>query len=85
MTEVQRSLTLEAFSPHMLRILHLAQIEASINRNGRGELISPEHILIAMLQDGDPQSLGFELINNCGLTVADLRAFNAKPRIPLAT
>lgn len=60
------------FSPQVLRILQLAAIEASANRSERGDKICPEHLLVAMLQDGS--SIGYELISSMGLTVADIRA-----------
>lgn len=74
------SIDLSRFSEHSLRILKLALLEADANRNGRGDKINPEHLLIAMCQDGDINSLGFELINNCKLTIGDLRQGNVVPK-----
>ena len=72
------ALDVDSFSPQVLRILQLAAIEASANRNERGDRICPEHLLVAMLQDGT--GMGAELIMNCNLTVTDLRAGNVTPR-----
>jgi ATP-dependent Clp protease ATP-binding subunit ClpA len=70
-TETSEPLKDTDFSPQVWRILRLAAVEASANRNERGDKICPEHILVAMLQDGT--GAGFELISRCGLTVSDLR------------
>lgn len=64
------------FSPQMIRIIQHASIEAGSDDGGNR--ITPQHILVAFLQDGT--SAGAELLNNCGLTVADIRAANFKPK-----
>ena len=84
MIEPVGELSLSDFSTHSLRILQLARLECSANRNQMSAKIGPEHLLVAMLQDGDRASLGFELLDNCGLTIADLRSGNVKPRTPLS-
>ena len=72
------TLRAEDFSPVVLRLLMLASIEASANRNQRGDKVCDEHLLVAMAQSGE--GLCGELVANCGLTVADLRAGNVTPK-----
>ena len=74
-----RPLNEEDFSPQVLRLLRLAAVEASANRNQRGEKICDEHLLVAMAQASE--GLTGDLIANCGLTIADIRAMNVVPKL----
>ena len=71
----------ESFSPTVWRILQLAAIEASANRNQRGDRICDEHLLIAMLQCGEGDCGAF--MASTGLTVNGIRSgnFAIKPTV----
>jgi len=71
---------LDDLSPQVLRLLELAAIEARRNLNQRGDRICPEHLLVAILQDADAGSLAFETVSGLGLTIADIRAGQVKPK-----
>lgn len=68
-------------SPQVVRLLQLADIEASANRDQRGTTVNPEHLLIAMAQSSEG-ACG-ELIEQCGLSVADIRAGKLTPKTAL--
>jgi hypothetical protein len=74
---------IEDCSPQVQRLLQLAQIEAGAGRNGRGDRVCMEHLLVAMAQCGEGEC--GDLMTNCGLTVHDVRSGNFKPKPILAT
>jgi ATP-dependent Clp protease ATP-binding subunit ClpA len=74
------STTTKNHTPQLDRILRMAELESERDQSGH---VGIEHLLIACFQSGD--NVGYEMMQQNGLTLERLRALDFQPKTEIKT